>query len=125
MGVKIHHSRLYTAEIAFPRACDAHEPKVGQTPRSAADPLVGPSAVRILLRLGSCSGMAFYQRRLRRLYEHEIDQPVFVTLRLQDSVPSHRAFPTDALSSGQAFAARDRLPDDRAGAFYPRQPSRT
>jgi REP element-mobilizing transposase RayT len=38
-------------------------------------------------------------------------------------LPPHRAFPTAALNSGQAFAAMDRLLDEtRSGAFYLRQP---
>jgi len=40
------------------------------------------------------------------------------------SLPSNRAFPTDALNSGQAFAAMDRLLDEaRSGAFHLRQPA--
>src|ERR1700689_3940725 len=66
--------------------------------------------------------MTFYRRRLPHLYEPE--QSAFLTWRLHDSLPSHRAFPTDALNSGQAFAAMDRLLDEvRAGAFYLRQPA--
>jgi len=78
--------------------------------------------VRIPRRLGNCSGVPFYRRRLPHIYE--IKQSVFLTWRLYDSLPPHRAFPTDALTSGQAFAAMDRLLDEaRAGQFYLRQPA--
>jgi REP element-mobilizing transposase RayT len=63
----------------------------------------------------------FTRRRLPHLYE--IDQPVFLTWRLHDSLPADRVFPATALTSGQAFAAMDRLLDEaRSGAFYLRQP---
>ena len=66
--------------------------------------------------------MTFSQRRLPHLYA--IGQPVFLTWRLHDSLPAHRAFPAAALNSGWAFAAMDRLLDDaRTGAFYLRQPA--
>jgi REP element-mobilizing transposase RayT len=66
--------------------------------------------------------MTFYRRRLPHLYE--TDQPVFLTWRLHDSLPSHRVFPRDTLSSGKAFAAMDRLLDETCGgAFYLRQPA--
>ncbi len=64
--------------------------------------------------------MKFYRRRLPHVYETE--QPVFLTWRLHDSLPSHRSFPPAALNSGQAFAAMDRLLDEACGgAFYLRQ----
>ena len=66
--------------------------------------------------------MTFYRRRLPHF--HEIDQPVFLTSRHHDSLPPHRAFPTETLNSGRAFAAMDRLLDEaRAGAVYLRQPA--
>ena len=66
--------------------------------------------------------MVFYRRRLPHFYE--VDQPVFLTWRLHDSLPPGRAFPADALSSGQAFAAMDRLLDEASGgAVYLRQPA--
>src|SRR5438270_9292818 len=66
--------------------------------------------------------MTFYRRRLPHF--HEIDQPVFLTWRLHDSLPPHRAFPTETLNSGRAFAAMDRLLDEtRDGAMYLRQPA--
>src|ERR1035437_1305345 len=66
--------------------------------------------------------MMFYRRRLPHVYETE--QPVFLTWRLHDSLPSHRSFPAVALNSGQAFAAMDRLLDEACdGLFYLRQPA--
>jgi REP element-mobilizing transposase RayT len=66
--------------------------------------------------------MAFYRRRLPHLCE--VGQSVFLTWRLRDSLPANRAFPTEALTSGQAFAAMDRLLDEaRDGPFYLRQPA--
>ena len=66
--------------------------------------------------------MTFYRRRLPHLYDPQ--QAVFLTWRLYDSLPPHRAFPEASLSSGQAFAAMDRLLDEtRSGTFYLRQPA--
>src|SRR5258708_272259 len=66
--------------------------------------------------------MTFYRRPLPLTYE--ADQPVFLTWRLHDSLPSHRTFPKETLNSGQAFAAMDRLLDEaRTGSFYLRQPA--
>ena len=66
--------------------------------------------------------MAFYRRHLPHLYR--IDQPVFVTWRLHDSLPPHRAFPAVAQNSGKAFVIMDRLLDEaRSGPFYLRQPA--
>jgi REP element-mobilizing transposase RayT len=66
--------------------------------------------------------MTFYTRRLPHTYE--TDAPVFLTWRLHDSLPPHRPFPERALTSGQAFAAMDRLLDEvRDGVFYLRQPA--
>ena len=62
------------------------------------------------------------RRRLPHFYE--TDQPVFLSWRLHDSLPPNRTFPKDALHSGQAFAAMDRLWDyARNGAVYLRQPA--
>jgi REP element-mobilizing transposase RayT len=64
--------------------------------------------------------MPFYRRRLPHL--DQIAQPAFVTWRLYGSLPPNRAFPPAAVSSGQAFAAMDRLLDEtRTGPFYLRQ----
>jgi REP element-mobilizing transposase RayT len=66
--------------------------------------------------------MTLYRRRLPHIYATE--RSVFLTWRLHDSLPPHRAFPTNALNSGQAFAAMDQLLDDtRSGSFYLRQPA--
>jgi putative transposase len=65
--------------------------------------------------------MTFYRRRLPHFYA--AGQPVFVTWRLHGSLPPDRAFPPAALTSGQAFAALDRLLDEaKSGPFYLRQP---
>ncbi len=65
--------------------------------------------------------MTFYRRHLPHWYQNS--QPVFLTWRLSCSLPPHRAFPA-SLSSGQAFAALDRLLDEaRSGPFYLRQPA--
>jgi putative transposase len=94
---------------------------VGRTSWSAADLPVGlyrefnPSAHYL--------SVTFYRRRLPHLYE--INQPVFLTWRLYDTLPRHRVFPKVAtLSSGAAFATMDRLLDEtRTGSFYLRQPA--
>jgi putative transposase len=66
--------------------------------------------------------MTFYRRRLPHI--HETEQSVFLTWCLHDSLPSHRVFPTEALNSGQAFGAMDRLLDEaRSGPLYLRQPA--
>jgi putative DNA methylase len=65
--------------------------------------------------------VTLYRRRLPHVYETQ--QPVFLTWRLCGSLPANRPFPGGTLSSGQAFAALDRLLDEaRAGPFYLRQP---
>ncbi len=66
--------------------------------------------------------MTFYRRRLPHFYE--IDQPVFLTWRLHDSLPPNRAFLAETLNSGQAFAVLDRLLDEASnGSVYLRQPA--
>jgi REP element-mobilizing transposase RayT len=61
----------------------------------------------------------------RRRLPH-ITQPtkaVFLTWRLHDSLPAHRPFLSESLTSGQAFAVMDRLLDtSRSGPTYLRQP---
>ncbi len=48
---------------------------------------------------------------------------MFVTFRLHGSLPMNRRFPTARLTSGQAFAAMDRLLDRaRTGPFFLGQP---
>jgi REP element-mobilizing transposase RayT len=66
--------------------------------------------------------MAFYRRRLPHVYQ--TGQPIFLTWRLQDSLPPNRVFPAEAQTSGQAFAAMDCLLEEtRTGSFYLRQPA--
>jgi putative DNA methylase len=56
-------------------------------------------------------------RRLPHLYV--VGQPLFVTFRLHDSLPPHRAFLPSYGSSGRAFAAMDRLLDQaRSGPRF-------
>ena len=53
-----------------------------------------------------------------------VGDPVFLTWRLHGSLPPDRFFPTGVLSSGEAFAALDRLLDEaHTGPFYLRQPT--
>src|ERR1035441_6696620 len=90
--------------------------------RQAASEWPGCSLVRIPRCLGDYCGMTFY--RLRLSYVFEAESPVFLTWRLQDSLPPHRGFPSEARDSGQAFAATDRLLDEaREGPAYFRQPA--
>jgi putative DNA methylase len=66
--------------------------------------------------------MDFYRRRLPHL--HRQDQPIFLTWRLYDTLPSNRPFSSGTLSFGQAFAAMDRLLEQsRTGACYLRLPA--
>ena len=66
--------------------------------------------------------MAFYQRRLP--HWQPLGQPLFVTCRLHGSLPSHRVFPAQSLTSGQAFVAVDRLLDQACtGPRYLSQPA--
>jgi REP element-mobilizing transposase RayT len=65
--------------------------------------------------------MVYTRRRLPHLYES--DHPIFLTWRLHDTLPPHRIFPPKGLTSGQAFAAMDRLLDEAcSGSFHLRQP---
>jgi REP-associated tyrosine transposase len=66
--------------------------------------------------------MTLYRRRLPHVYQ--TDRPVFLTWRLHGSLPPNRSFPAAALSSGQAFAALDRLLDEaHVRPLYRRQPA--
>ena len=66
--------------------------------------------------------MTFYRRRLPHV--SVVGDPVFLTWRLHGSLPPDRFFPTGVLSSGEAFAALDRLLDEaHTGPFYLRQPT--
>jgi putative transposase len=65
--------------------------------------------------------MPLYRRRLPHIYH--TDQPVFLTWGLYGSLPAGRAFHGGTLSSGQAFAALDRLLDEARGEpVYLRRP---
>ena len=90
-------------------------PRPQPTPRSACFP-------REVCSPGSTTmPVTFYRRRLPHF--DSIGEPVFLTWRLFDSLPLHRCFPEASVSSGQAFAALDRLLDEaRTGPFYLRQP---
>jgi len=62
----------------------------------------------------------FYRRHLPHLYR--LDQPVFLTWRLHGSLPPNRGFPAAGPTSGEAFAAMDRMLDEaRTGPLYLRQ----
>jgi putative DNA methylase len=66
--------------------------------------------------------MTFYHRRLPHVYQ--TDRSVFLTWRLHGTLPRHRAFPAETVTSGQAFAAMDRLLDEACdGPLYLRQPA--
>jgi putative transposase len=66
--------------------------------------------------------MTFYRRRLPHI--DAPGQPVFLTWRLHDCLPSHRPFRAASLVSGRAFAAMDRMLDEACnGAFYLREPA--
>jgi putative transposase len=57
--------------------------------------------------------MRHYERRLP--HWDTVEQPLFVTFRLQGSLPAHRVFPPTGLAlSGKAFVAMDRLLDRSA-----------
>lgn len=65
--------------------------------------------------------MTFHRRRLPHI--DKPGQTVFITWRLHGSLPPHRAFPADALTSGEAFAAMDRLLEEtRSGVFHLKRP---
>ena len=66
--------------------------------------------------------MTFCRRRLPHLYD--IGQPIFLTWRLQNSLPANRVFPAGDLSSGQSFATLDRLLEEaRSGPLCLHQPA--
>jgi REP element-mobilizing transposase RayT len=65
--------------------------------------------------------MILSERRLPHLYA--IGQPLFITFCLHGSHPAHRVFPSANLTSGEAFAAMDRLLDHaRTGRMFFGQP---
>jgi REP element-mobilizing transposase RayT len=62
-----------------------------------------------------------YRRRLPH-WEAE-GRPLFVTFRLHGSLPFHRVFPPERLTSGQAFVAMDQLLDHAtSGPLHLRRP---
>ncbi len=64
--------------------------------------------------------VAFYRRRLPHI--SVTGEPVFITWRLHGSLSPNRSFPAATLTSGQAFAALDRLLDQaRTGPFHLRR----
>jgi putative transposase len=66
--------------------------------------------------------VALTGRRLPHL--HVIGQPTFITFRLKDSLPLNRPFPTESLTSGQAFVTMDRLLDRAlVGPTYLKDPA--
>jgi hypothetical protein len=65
--------------------------------------------------------MEISHRRLPHIYA--AGQPLFVTFRLYGSLPAGREFPKEAMTSGEAFVAMDRLLDTaRYGPIYLKQP---
>jgi len=78
--------------------------------------------LRIPQRFRNYSIVTFYHRRLPHF--HEPERPIFLTWRLHGSLPANRFFPETSVSSGQAFAAMDRLLDEAStGPFFLRQPA--
>src|ERR1017187_3647682 len=65
------------------------------------------------------------QSSYRRLPHHyAMGEPLFVTFRLNGSLPTGRVFPGGRLSSGKGFVCMDRLLDEqRAGPAYLRMPA--
>ena len=65
--------------------------------------------------------MLHYERRLP--HWDTVGRPLFVTFRLHDSLPKHRVFPPERLTTGKAFVAMDCLLDRATtGPFFLRQP---
>jgi hypothetical protein len=66
--------------------------------------------------------MEFSRRYLPHV--HVVDQPIFFTFRLQDSLPPGRSFFNETMTSGRAFVCMDRLLDQaRTGALYLKNPA--
>jgi putative DNA methylase len=62
------------------------------------------------------------QRHLPHI--HAIGQPIFITFRLQNSLPPGRHFSNESVPSGKAFVCVDRLLDEtRTGPLYLRIPA--
>ena len=65
--------------------------------------------------------MEISQRRLPHIYA--VGQPLFVTFRLCGSLPVGREFPSESMTSGEAFVAMDRLLDTaRFGPIHLKRP---
>lgn len=65
--------------------------------------------------------MRHYERRLP--HWDVVDEPLFVTFRLHDSLPANRVFPPERLTTGKAFVAMDRILDAaRDGPLFLQQP---
>src|SRR5207253_9923873 len=65
--------------------------------------------------------MEHYERRLP--HWDTVGQPLFVTFRLHNSLPTNRVFPPERLTTGQAFVAMDRILDAaRSGPLYLQHP---
>ncbi len=92
------------------RLDDDHESGAGPRPAAASQAALGCDNPHVPVSV----------RRLPHLYV--IGQPLFVTFRLHDSLPPHRVFPSQTSTSGEAFAAMDRLLDEvRTGPTFLRQ----
>ena len=93
---------------------------MGRTSWSAADLPGGLWRVRIRRLSFHYHCVNFYRRRLPHLYQG--DQPVFLTWRLHGSLPAGRCFPPVDVTSGEAFAALDRILDEaRTGPLHLRR----
>jgi REP element-mobilizing transposase RayT len=66
--------------------------------------------------------MRHYERRLP--HWDVVEEPLFVTFRLHDSLPSSRIFPPCRLNTGEAFVTMDRILDRASrGPLFLRQPA--
>ena len=65
--------------------------------------------------------MSHYERRLP--HWDVVEQRLFVTFRLHDTLPANRVFPPERLTTGKAFVAMDRILDRATtGPLFLRQP---
>ena len=114
-------SDLETAAGCATRNGASFRSRCGADASSAADPQVGLLPKRSMqpwfhYHAGDLLSPATSSHRLDR-------RTRFSHLASFDSLPPHRCFPEASVSSGQAFAALDRLLDEaRTGPFYLRQP---
>lgn len=82
---------------------------MGQTPWSAIDPLAGS------IRRENMPSPSYYfdvTLQYRSPHVQNTTDPVFLTWRLHGSLPPNRFFASGSVSSGQAFAALNRLLDE-------------